>query len=114
MKEIAELIGAEADRAGQAALARGGELEKSGAVQLVRFSPSVVAAEVDDGAARVEFRLADGVLHWWCTCAEGRDNGAMCAHCVATAQSVRSRTDRKASPGASSATASASTVRIAS
>lgn len=112
MKQIAELIGLEADRAAEAALAHGGELERSGAVQLVRFSPSLITAEVDDGAAYVEFRVVDGVLRWYCTCAEGR-GGAVCAHCVATAQSVRRRTDRKASPGASSPTASASTARIA-
>ncbi|WP_433250204.1 hypothetical protein ACQPYK_03760 [Streptosporangium sp. CA-135522] len=113
MVGIAELIGPEVDRATPAALVRGGELERSGAVQLVRFSPSLVTAEVDDGAARVEFRAVDGAMRWYCTCAEGRD-GVFCAHCVATAQSVRRRTERKASPGASSATASASTVRIAS
>ncbi|MER5419703.1 hypothetical protein [Streptosporangium roseum] len=112
MKQIAELIGLETDRAAEAALARGGELERSGAVQLVRFSPSLVTAEVDDGAAYVEFRVVDGVLCWYCTCAEGR-SGALCAHCVATAQSVRRRTGGKASPGGSSTAASASTARIA-
>ena len=97
MQRIADLIGAEADRADQAALAHGNELEKSGAVQLVRFSPPLVTAEVADGAACVEFRIFDGALHWYCTCLEGR-SGTFCAHCVATAQSVRVRADRKGSP----------------
>ncbi|MFI6506269.1 hypothetical protein ACIBCT_01570 [Streptosporangium sp. NPDC050855] len=113
MQEIADLIGAEAERAEPAALTRGGELAGAGAVQLVRFSPALVTAEVDDGAACVEFRVVDGVLRRHCSCREGRA-GAFCAHCVATAQSVRMRTDRKDSPGASSATASARTVRTAS
>lgn len=103
MLRIADLIGMEKDRAGQAALARGGELERSGAVQLVRFSPPLVIAEVDDAAACVEFRIVDGALYWYCTCLDGR-NGIFCAHCVATAQSVRTRTDGKGSPGAPSTT----------
>ncbi|MEU4830689.1 hypothetical protein [Streptosporangium sp. NPDC023615] len=113
MQKIADLIGAEAERAGQAALARGGELARAGAVQLVRFGPALVTAEVDDGAACVEFRLVEEALRRYCSCPEGRE-GVFCAHCVATAQSVRMRTERKDSPGASSATASARTVRTAS
>ncbi|MFF3442191.1 hypothetical protein [Streptosporangium sp. NPDC002721] len=113
MQKIADLIEAEAERADRAALARGGELAGAGAVQLVRFSPPRVTAEVDDGAACVEFRLVEGALVWHCSCPAGRD-GAFCAHCVATAQSVRIRTDRKDSPAAPSATASERTVRIAS
>ncbi|MGC5009336.1 SWIM zinc finger family protein [Streptosporangium sp. DT93] len=113
MQRIADLIGAEAERAGRAALARGGELAGAGAVQLVRFNPTLVTAEVDDDAACVEFRIVDETLRRYCSCPEGRD-GVFCAHCVATAQSVRMRTDRKDSPGASSATASESTVRTAS
>ncbi len=113
MQKIADLIGTEAERADQAALVRGGELAGAGAVQLVRFGPPRVTAEVDDGAACVEFRLVDGILHWHCSCPEGR-NGVFCAHCVATAQSVRIRTDRKDPPVAPSATASERTVRIAS
>ncbi|GAA2867279.1 hypothetical protein GCM10010517_26840 [Streptosporangium fragile] len=113
MQEIANLVAAEARRAGQAALVRGGELERSGAVQPVRFGPSLVTAEVDDGATCVEFRLVDGVLRWYCTCPDGR-GGSFCAHCVATAQSVVIRTERKDSPGVPSETASASTVRMAS
>ncbi|WP_371781295.1 hypothetical protein [Streptosporangium subroseum] len=99
MKRIADLIGAEADRADQVTLAHGNELEKSGAVQLVRFGPPLVTAEVADGAACVEFRIVDGALRWYCTCLEGR-SGTFCAHCVATAQSVRVRAERKASPEA--------------
>ncbi|WP_436758545.1 hypothetical protein [Streptosporangium sp. V21-05] len=113
MQKIADLIGTEAERADQAALARGGELARAGAVQLVRFSPPRVTAEVDDGAACVEFRIVDETLLWHCSCPEGR-NGAFCAHCVATAQSVRIRTDRKDAPEAPSATASVRTVRMAS
>lgn len=113
MQKIADLIEAEAERADQAALDRGGELARAGAVQLVRFGPPRVTAEVDDGAACVEFRVADETLVWHCSCPEGR-NGAFCAHCVATAQSVRIRTDRKDSPEAPSATASVRTVRMAS
>ncbi|GAA4180998.1 hypothetical protein GCM10022252_04700 [Streptosporangium oxazolinicum] len=113
MQRIADLIGIEAERAGQAALARGGELAGAGAVQLVRFGPPQVIAEVDDGAACVEFRIVDEALRWHCSCPEGR-NGVFCAHCVATAQSVRMRTDRKDSPPVPSATASVRTVRMAS
>jgi uncharacterized Zn finger protein len=113
MQKIADLIEAEAERADQAALARGGELARAGAVQLVRFGPPQVTAEVDDGAACVEFRIVDETLRWHCSCPEGR-KGAFCAHCVATAQSVRIRTDRKDSPAVPSATASVRTVRIAS
>jgi|GEM_PF-6615895 len=113
MRKIADLIEAEAERADQAALVRGGELARAGAVQLVRFGPSRVTAEVDDGAACVEFRIVDETLCWHCGCPEGRE-GAFCAHCVATAQSVRIRTDRKDSPPVPSATASERTVRIAS
>ena len=97
MQRIADLIGAEADRASQAALAHGNELKRSGAVQLVRFSPPLVTAEVDEGAACVEFRLVEGALRWYCTCFEGR-SGAFCAHCVATAQLVRARASEKGSP----------------
>ncbi|MEV8634674.1 hypothetical protein AB0395_23760 [Streptosporangium sp. NPDC051023] len=162
--DIAQLIGLEAKLASQTALARGGELEEAGAVQLVRFSPLLITAEVDDAATCVRFQLVDGDLRWYCTCDEGR-NGAFCAHCVATARSVGrrmgqsavggaarspgngatrspdgdgavrspegdgalrssgggdaaqpsgSRTERNDSPGVSSATASASTARIAS
>ena len=135
--DVAELIGLQAGFAPRAALARGGELEREGAVQLVRFGPLVVIAEVDDAAACVHFQLVDGALRWCCTCDPGRD-GAFCAHCVATAwsigrrtarpvgregvrpaavgtdQSAGSRTERKASPGVSSVTASTSTARIAS
>lgn len=113
MQTIADLIGTESARAGQEARTRGDALARSAAVQLVRFSPSLVTSEVDDGAACVEFRVVDGALRWHCSCPEGR-TGLFCAHCVATAQSVRTRTDRKDSPGASSATASVRTVRIAS
>lgn len=109
MQTIAELVKAEAERAGQSARAQGGTL----AVQLVRFSPRLVTAEVDEGAACVEFRIVDETLDWRCSCPEGR-GGAFCAHCVATAQSVSTRTDRKDSPGVSSATASVRTVRMAS
>ncbi|MBB2909086.1 putative Zn finger protein [Streptosporangium becharense] len=113
MQGIAGLIAEETRHAERAALVRGDALVRSGAVQPVRFGPSLVIAEVDDDAARVEFRLVDGVLHWSCTCAEGR-NGVLCAHCVATAQSVMIRTERKDSPDDPSATASASTTRMAS
>jgi uncharacterized Zn finger protein len=113
MQRIADLIGAEADRAGQAALAHGNELQKSGAVQLVRFSPPFVTAEVDEGAACVEFRIIEGALHWYCTCLEGR-SGAFCAHCVATAQSVRVRADKKGSSEVPPPAAPASTFPIAS
>ncbi|GAA3127858.1 hypothetical protein GCM10010466_18320 [Planomonospora alba] len=114
MKEMAELLGSQLERAAGPALARGGELEQAGAVQLVRFGPLCVTAEVDDGAACVEFRRdAEDALRWFCTCAEGR-RGVFCAHCAATAQSVRRKTDRKAFSGVPSATASESTVRIAS
>ncbi|MER6825421.1 hypothetical protein ABT352_05480 [Streptosporangium sp. NPDC000563] len=113
MRKIADLIETEAERADLAALARGGELARAGAVQLVRFGPPRVTAEVDDGAACVDFRLVDEALRWHCSCPEGRQ-GAFCAHCVATAQSVRIRTDKKDSPVVPSATASERTVRIAS
>ncbi|WP_326634929.1 SWIM zinc finger family protein [Streptosporangium sp. NBC_01755] len=109
MQTIAKLVEAEAERAEQPVRAQSGTL----AVQLVRFSPQLVTAEVDEGAARVEFRIVDGALSWYCSCPEGR-SGVFCAHCVATAQSVRTRTDRKDSPGVSSATASVRTVRMAS
>ncbi|GAA4225265.1 putative Zn finger protein [Streptosporangium album] len=96
MGTIAELVGPEMGRAARAAVTRGDELERSGAVQLVRFSPSLVTAEVDDGAAHVELRAVDGVMHWRCTCAEGRD-GAFCAHCVATVRSLTRRGEERAS-----------------
>ncbi|MEV7009712.1 hypothetical protein [Streptosporangium sp. NPDC051022] len=119
--DIEGLIRPEAGLATQAALARGGELERADAVQVVRFSRLQVTAEVDDAAACVQFQVVDGALRWYCTCDSGR-NGVFCAHCVATAQAVGrrtahspgSRTDRNASPAVSSATASVSTVRIAS
>ncbi|GIH76249.1 hypothetical protein [Planobispora longispora] len=113
MAKVAELVDAELGRAAETALATGDELERSGAVQLVRFGPLLVIAEVGDASARVEFRVADDRLEWYCACPEGRE-GAFCAHCVAAAQSVRRRTDKKASSGVSSVTASESTVRIAS
>jgi uncharacterized Zn finger protein len=113
MQRIADLIGVEADRASPAALARGTELEKSGAVQLVRFSPTLVTAEVDDGAACVEFRIVEGALRWYCTCIEGR-SGVFCAHCVATAQLVRARANRKGSPEVPPPAVSAGTFPIAS
>ncbi|GAA3443668.1 hypothetical protein [Planomonospora venezuelensis] len=113
MMRVAELVESELARAAEAVLTRGGELERAGRVQLVRFGPRLMTAEVDDGAACVEFRIADGSLEWYCTCAEGR-RGVFCAHCAATAQSVRRRTDKNASCGVPSVTASESTVRIAS
>ncbi|MDP9847199.1 hypothetical protein [Streptosporangium lutulentum] len=113
MQRIADLIGAEADRADQAALEHGDELEKSGAVQLVRFSPPLVTAEVDEGAACVEFRIVDGVLRWHCTCRDGR-SGLFCAHCVATARSVRVRTGKKGSPDVRPQAAPTGTFPIAS
>ncbi|WP_449061798.1 SWIM zinc finger family protein [Planomonospora algeriensis] len=113
MTGMSELTGAQLSGAAQAVLARGDELERSGAVQLVRFGPLRVTAEVDDSAACVDFQVADGVLRWSCTCREGRE-GAFCAHCAATAQSVRRKTERKAFSGVSSVTASESAVRIAS
>ncbi|MFF5210333.1 hypothetical protein [Streptosporangium sp. NPDC000396] len=94
MLRVADLVEQEVGRAAQEALARGDELVRSRAVQLVRFSPSLVIAEVDDGAACVELRAVDGVLRWHCTCPEGR-NGGFCAHCVATARSARSRASGK-------------------
>ncbi|GGS82879.1 hypothetical protein GCM10010156_46940 [Planobispora rosea] len=113
MVKVAELVCSELGRATEAALTAGDELERSGVVQLVTFRPLLVIAEVGDASARVEFRMAGDHLEWYCTCPEGRE-GAFCAHCVATAQSVRRRTDKNASSGVSSVTASASTVRIAS
>ncbi|MBG0827404.1 hypothetical protein HS041_06460 [Planomonospora sp. ID67723] len=113
MMRVAELVESELAHVPEAVLARGDELERSGAVQLVRFGPRLMTAEVDDGAACVEFRVTDGFLEWHCTCSDGR-RGAFCAHCVATAQSVRRRTDKNASCGVPSVTASESTVRIAS
>ncbi|MFC4058756.1 hypothetical protein ACFOWE_10650 [Planomonospora corallina] len=113
MMEMAELLGVRLEGADRAALVRGDELEQAGAVQLVRFGPLRVTAEVDDGAACVEFLRDADDLRWSCTCAEGR-RGAFCAHCAATAQSVRRKTERKAFSGVPSATASESTVRIAS
>ncbi|MEU7003427.1 hypothetical protein [Nonomuraea sp. NPDC046570] len=82
-----------------AVVERGEALEAS--VQLVRFAPLVMTAEVDDAAAHVELSVIDGTLRWFCTCAEGRA-GAFCAHCVATTlarrrllvQSACRRTDR--------------------
>lgn len=96
MATIAELVGPEMDRAARATVIRGDELERSGAVQLVRFSPSLVTAEVDDGAAHVELRAVDGVMHWRCTCARGRE-GAFCVHCVATVRSLTRRTGGRSS-----------------
>jgi uncharacterized Zn finger protein len=112
MERIADLIGAEADRASQEALAHGNELEKSGAVQLVRFSPPLVTAEVDEGAAHVEFRMVEGALRWYCTCLEGR-SGVFCAHCVATAQLVRARAGKKGSSEVPPQAAPTSTFPIA-
>lgn len=78
---------------------QGEELEES--VQVVRYAPTVVTAEVAGGAAHVELRVVDGSLAWFCTCGEGR-KGVFCAHCVATTlarrrllvQSACRRTDR--------------------
>ncbi|GIH91008.1 hypothetical protein ACFFMN_32465 [Planobispora siamensis] len=113
MTRVAELIEAELARTAEAVLAEGGELERAGAVQLVRFGPAFIAAEVGGGRERVELQVVDGALKWYCTCDAGRQ-GAFCTHCVATAQSVRRRTDKNASCGVPSETASDSTVRIAS
>ncbi|WP_271222573.1 hypothetical protein [Streptosporangium carneum] len=85
--DIEGLTRPEAGLATRAALARGGELERAGAVQLVRFSPILVVAEVDDGAACVRFQVVEGDVRWQCSCDSGR-NGAFCAHCVATAWTV--------------------------
>ncbi|MFF0575082.1 hypothetical protein ACFY19_31165 [Streptosporangium saharense] len=87
MDDIARLIGFEAKIASQEALARGGDLERADAVQLVRFCPTLITAEVDDDAACVRFQIVDEDLRWHCTCEPGR-NGDFCAHCVATAKSV--------------------------
>ncbi|SDG45084.1 hypothetical protein SAMN05421505_104195 [Sinosporangium album] len=84
MTSVPELVEVELERACEAARARGAELERAGAVQLVRYAPSVVTAEVDDHAAHVEFAVVDGVLTCFCTCRDGRA-GEFCAHCVATA-----------------------------
>ena len=90
MRQVAELAETEVAQAAQAVRARGGELEMAGAVQLVRFAPQVVTAEVDDCAARVEFTVVEGRFRWYCTCGDGRA-GAFCAHCVATALATRKR-----------------------
>ncbi|MER7207939.1 hypothetical protein [Streptosporangium sp. NPDC000239] len=87
MDDIARLIGFEAKLASQEALAHGGDLESAGAVQLVRFCPTLITAEVDDDAACVRFQIVDEDLRWFCTCEPGR-KGNFCAHCVATANSV--------------------------
>ncbi|GAA5082058.1 putative Zn finger protein [Thermocatellispora tengchongensis] len=87
MPSIAGLLEAEIARAPDAVRARGAELNRSGAVQVVRFGPSAVTAEVDGPAHRVEFTLVNGTLHWFCTCPEGRA-GAFCHHCVAAAHST--------------------------
>ncbi|MFI0423369.1 hypothetical protein [Spongiactinospora sp. 9N601] len=84
MPSVAELVESEVARVSQAVRARGVELEREGAVQLVRYAPLVVTAEVDDAAARVELTIVEGSLCWFCTCAEGR-SGAFCGHCAATA-----------------------------
>ncbi|MFD0883671.1 hypothetical protein ACFQ08_03745 [Streptosporangium algeriense] len=97
MDDIAKLIGFEAKLASQEALARGGDLERAGAVQLVRFCPTLITAEVDDAAACVRFQLVDGDLRWHCTCDPGR-KGAFCPHCVATANSVSDAVRRTKAP----------------
>jgi hypothetical protein len=84
MPSVAELVGTQVAQAAQAVRARADELEKSGAVQVVRYAPMVVTAEVDDAAAHVELTVVEGALRWYCTCAEGR-NGTFCPHCTATA-----------------------------
>ncbi|GII93524.1 hypothetical protein [Sinosporangium siamense] len=88
MTSVPELVEAELERAAEAARVRGAELEAAAAVQLVRYSPSTVTAEVDDGAAHVEFAMVDGALTCFCTCRAGRA-GEFCAHCVATALAAR-------------------------
>ena len=60
---------------------RGEALEAS--VQLIRFAPQIITAEVDDDSAHVELSVLDGALRWFCTCPEGR-LGIFCVHCVAT------------------------------
>ncbi|GLW08815.1 hypothetical protein Misp01_39450 [Microtetraspora sp. NBRC 13810] len=90
MTSVAELIESQVVRTVEAVRLRGTELEKAGAVQLVRFAPLVVTAEVDDAAAHVELTVVEGSLRWFCTCREGRA-GAFCVHCVATALATRRR-----------------------
>ncbi|GAA0426616.1 hypothetical protein Acor_83670 [Acrocarpospora corrugata] len=66
---------------------RGRELEMAGAVQVLRFTPRMVVAEVDDSTTRVEMGVTDEYLWWYCSCVEGR-TGAFCGHCVATALAI--------------------------
>ncbi|MDF5754995.1 hypothetical protein [Spongiactinospora sp. TRM90649] len=84
MPSVADLVEAEIARAAQTVRAGAAELEQGGAVQLVRYAPLVVSAEVDDDAAHVELTVVEGSLRWFCTCAVGR-GGAFCVHCGATA-----------------------------
>ncbi|MCG5220647.1 hypothetical protein [Streptosporangium sp. KLBMP 9127] len=90
MRRVAELAETQVAQVAPAVRARGGELEAAGAVQLVRFAPQVVTAEVDDCAAHVEFTIVDDSLRCYCTCAAGR-TGDFCAHCVATALATTRR-----------------------
>jgi uncharacterized Zn finger protein len=88
MPSVAELVMSCLATAGDRERARGRELAGAGAVQLVRFAPLDVRAEVDDDAAHVQLSVVNGELRWRCTCAEGRA-GAFCPHCVATALTAR-------------------------
>jgi hypothetical protein len=81
VRMLGELAELQLGEAAQPVIERGERLEP--AVQLIRFAPLIVRAEVDDQAARVELAVVDGRLHWFCTCREGLA-GAFCAHCVAT------------------------------
>ncbi|WP_202638813.1 SWIM zinc finger family protein [Bailinhaonella thermotolerans] len=53
-------------------------------VQLIRFAPLVVTAEIGTSALYVELTVTGGELRWFCTCPAGRA-GLFCSHCVATA-----------------------------
>jgi uncharacterized Zn finger protein len=91
MPTVAALIEAELSQTTESVRSRGAELERAGAVQLVRFAPFLITAEVDDAAAHVEFTIVEGCLQWFCTCPAGR-TGVFCHHCVATTLATRRHT----------------------
>ncbi|GIH23587.1 hypothetical protein Aph01nite_18970 [Acrocarpospora phusangensis] len=94
MRSLVDLAELQVIDATQEARSQGGDLERAGHVQVLRFTPASVVAEVEGPATRVELAVTEAGLRWYCSCAEGRV-AAFCRHCVATALTILHRLGRK-------------------